>query len=158
METILQRLLDAIGDPVVVIVVLVSLATVWMVWRLFGKQHEFIRERIDLLRQENDDLRRQMDEFRKENQEFKNENTRLKELSSHLSKLLDELRAQPLLKEEIASDLSKLSQAADRLLREELPDARKELASSIFEIVRHLDDLRDLNFKSSHELISGLGR
>src|SRR5712664_4878476 len=95
MTELFLKLLDKIKDPVLVAILISFLLVVFILWRLFGKQHEFIQERVEILRRENEDLQRfvrdrveilrqENDDLRKQIQIFRDENERLRTASSNL--------------------------------------------------------------------------
>src|SRR5580765_8602869 len=118
MIELLKRLLDIIANPVLVAVIVSFVMTVLILWRLFEKQHDFIKERVELLRQENEDLRRQI-------QIFKEENERLRNASSMIVTAVDELRAQPLLSQKQLEELHTISEAARKAVEQSLPATRE---------------------------------
>ncbi len=52
MDKLLGKLFEVISDPVLIVVIIGFALTIAILWRIFGKQHDFIKERIELLRQE----------------------------------------------------------------------------------------------------------
>ena len=66
MNRVIEWLLTVIRDPILIAVVLFCALIIWLLWKLFGKQHEFLKERIDELRKESESLRKQRDECREE--------------------------------------------------------------------------------------------
>ena len=130
MIELLGRILDAIGNPVLVAVIASFALTVLILWRLFDKQrelfktqNEFIRERMDLYKQENEELRRQLLTFRSENE-------RLRNASSMIVGAVDELRAQPLLSQKQLDELQKISEAAKKAVEQSLPATKEVIANS----------------------------
>ncbi|MBI4469735.1 MAG: hypothetical protein HY650_10485 [Acidobacteria bacterium] len=131
MDTLLEKLLEVIGDPVIIAVVLAFGITIGVLWRLFTKQHEFIRERVELLRQENQDLRKQVEQLRTENE-------RLKNLSSQIQAVVVTLREQSSISE---NALERIVSVERRLL----PELRSSLA-----------DVAERSERSDHQLVSVL--
>jgi hypothetical protein len=118
MPELISRLLNIISDPVVVIVIVSFGITITVLWKLFEKQHEFIRERVELLRQENEDLRHQILIFRDENE-------RLKKVTMMLTSTIDDLRAQPLLTQNQLDEIRKVSETAIRAAEQSIPITNK---------------------------------
>lgn len=114
MPELISRLLNIISDPVIVIVIISFGITITVLWKLFEKQHEFIRERVELLRQENEDLRRQILIFRDENE-------RLKKVGTMLTSAIDDLRAQPLLTQKQLDEVNRVSETAIRAAEQSIP-------------------------------------
>jgi hypothetical protein len=130
MTELLGRILDAIGNPVLVAVIASFALTVLILWRLFDKQrelfktqNEFIRERMDLYKQENEELRRQILTFRSENE-------RLRNTSSMIVDAVDELRAQPLLSQKQLDELQTISEAAKKAVEQSLPATKEVIVNS----------------------------
>lgn len=109
MNKLLEKLLEVISDPVLIVVITGFALTIAILWRIFGKQHEFIKERIELLRQENGDLRNQL-------KEFKEENDRLRHTAAEMSAILADLQKQPLLSEKTTASLSQVAEKANYLI------------------------------------------
>lgn len=98
MDTLLEKLFSVVSDPVVIAVIIAFGITIGVLWRLFTKQHDFIRERLELLRQENQDLRTHIDELRTENE-------RLKSLSGQIQAIVVTLREQSSMSEEVLGQI-----------------------------------------------------
>jgi len=80
MDTVLEQLLAIAGDRVIIAIILALGVTVGVLLRLFIKQRQFIRERLEVLRQENQDLRK----------ELRTENEAVKSLAGQIPKLIGE--------------------------------------------------------------------
>ena len=102
MDKLLLKLLDFVSDPTVVLIVVLFTITIAVIWKLFSKQHEFIRERLDLLQKENEELRQQI-------QIFKEENAKFREASARALEITKELSEQPLLSEDHLNELRAIS-------------------------------------------------
>jgi type II secretory pathway pseudopilin PulG len=157
MTELLKRILDAIGNPVLVAVIASFALTVLILWRLFEKQrelfktqHEFIRERMDLYRLENEELRRQILTFR-------NENERLRSTSSMIVNAVDELRAQPLLGQKQLEELQTISEAAKKAVEESLP-ATKEVIENSSRMIEAVQQIARTNEQALNIQIEGFGQ
>ena len=148
MEALINKMLESISDPVLIVVIIGFSITIVMLWRIFEKQHDFFKERVDLLRQENEDLRIQL-------KEFKEENERLINTSRKMSSILHELQKQPLLSKETTESLSLVAQKADELfifnqeINATIQKASKELQSN-------LKSIEHISFDSSSKIQIGI--
>ena len=148
MEALIKKMLESISDPVLIVVIIGFSITIVMLWRIFEKQHDFFKERVDLLRQENEDLRIQL-------KEFKEENERLINTSRKMSSILHELQKQPLLSKETTESLSLVAQKADELfifnqeINATIQKASKELQSN-------LKSIEHISFDSSSKIQIGI--
>jgi len=133
MADLIGKLLSIISDPVVITVIVSFGITITVLWKLFEKQHEFIRERVELLRQENEDLRRQIQIFREENE-------RLRKASAMLVNAIEDLRAQPLLTQKQLDELRTISETAKQAADQSLPATRAliDRSSLLVDEIRHI--------------------
>jgi hypothetical protein len=169
MDVLLKKLLEIVSDPIIIAIILAFGITIGILWRLFAKQHEFIRERVDLLRQENQDLRRHIEELRTENE-------RLKSLSGQIQAVVVTLREQSSMSEnalerivaverkllpELSSSLatvSESSQASAHHITSALMELKQVLTrqfvgrQEIVELAKLMESLADTSRDSSRHL------
>lgn len=136
MADLIGKLLNIISDPVVVTVVVSFGITITVLWKLFEKQHDFIRERVELLRQENEDLRRQV-------QIFREENDRLRKVSTMLVNAVEDLRAQPMLTQKQLDELRAISETAKQAAAQNIPATRAliDKSSLVVDEIRHIVEI-----------------
>ena len=148
MDKLLEKLLGVINDPVLITVIVGFALTITILWRIFGKQHEFIKERIELLRQENNDLRNQL-------KEFKEENDRLRQTTTEMSGILADLQKQPLLSKETTKSLSLVAEKANYLV-----EFNQDITESIQKASILLQDgfktMEHTNLESAHRIQIGI--
>ncbi|HJP95835.1 MAG TPA: hypothetical protein VJ843_00530 [Candidatus Saccharimonadales bacterium] len=140
MAELLKKLLETASNPVIVIIILLFALTITVLWRLFEKQHDFIRERVELLFQkqhdfirerleilktENEHLQRQVKSFREDNEKlhlqmqvFREENNQLRKASSAIVRAVEDLQKQPLLYQQHIDEINTLTrEVAESLQR-----------------------------------------
>jgi len=148
MDILLEKLIEFINDPVLITVIVGFVLTIIILWRIFGKQHEFIKERIELLRQENNDLRIQL-------KEFKEENGRLRQTTKDMTHILVDLQKQPLLSSETTKSLSLVAEKANyfvgfnREITESIQNASKLLQNGF-------SSMEKTNLESAHRIQDGI--
>jgi len=169
MDTFIEKLLTVVGDPVIIAIILAFGITIGVLWRLFTKQHEFIRERLDLLRQENQDLRQHIEALRTENE-------RLKSLSGQIQAVVVTLREQSSVSEnalqrivaverdilpELSASLTKASESSGRSadqVSSALSELREVLVGrsagrqAVAELAKLVESLADTSHDSSRRL------
>jgi hypothetical protein len=159
MIELLGKLLDRI-DPVLAAVIISFVLTIFVLWRFFGKQHEFFREQADtwkqdasLWKQDNEELRKQIQFFRGEIQLFKEENDRLRKASSMLVVAVEQIQAQPLLGEQQIEELRMIAETAKRAVLENLPVTNEVVKSSIriFEAVQEINRMNEISLSIQKE-------
>jgi chromosome segregation ATPase len=88
MVELFSKFVSLFRDPVLIAVVVSFGLTLFVVWKLFDKQYEFVKARLDMLLKENEDLRKQIELFRQEND-------RLRQSTKMISIVVEDLRTQP---------------------------------------------------------------
>lgn len=154
MTELLSRILDALGNPVLIAVAANFVLTILLLWKFYEKQRElfltqteFIRDRIELYKQENEELRRQIQTFREENE-------RLRKTSSLIVNAVDDLRAQPLLSQKQLDELQTISNAARIAVEQSLP-ATKEMLENSVHIIDAVHRIAQANEKTLQIQIAG---
>ena len=109
MDTLIEKLVSVISDPLLITIILGFALTIGALWKVFGKQNDFIKERVDLLKEENRGLRARVSEF-------KEENDRLRQIVSEMSKILSGLQEQPLLSRRTTDSLTIVAEKTDRIV------------------------------------------
>ena len=114
MIELFSKILSLISDPTVVVILLCFALTLVLIWKLFGKQYEFVKDRLEMLSKENENLRTQIETFRQENE-------RLGKSTAMISGFVRDLQSQPekmqQLESLLRSMLSLLSQDAARMVQ-----------------------------------------
>jgi len=151
MTGLIERLLNAISNPVIVTIIISFILTLIVLWKLFEKQHDFIKERVELLRQENEDLRKQIQIFREENE-------RLRNASSIIVRAVDQLQSQPILGQKQLEELHGISESIKKAVEQNLPASRAliESAQSITDELRKIAELNELSIGNQSDMIHGL--
>jgi ABC-type transporter Mla subunit MlaD len=127
--------------------------TLVVLWKLFEKQHDFIKERVELLRQENEDLRKQIQIFREENE-------RLRNTSSMIVRAVDQLQSQPILGQKQLEELYGVSEAIKKAVEQNLPASRAliESTQSVTHELRKIAELNELSIVNQSQMIDNLQR
>jgi hypothetical protein len=148
MDKLFEKIFSIIGDPTIIAIISAFAITIIILWRIFDKQHQFIKERLDLMRQENADLRKQLSSFKEENEKLKNVTNSLKIFSNTLQK-------QPLLSEETTISLKILSDKTKNIM-ECNDDLKQSIYSAINSMQSGIESMNYSSEKSSKYILEGI--
>jgi regulator of replication initiation timing len=123
MDKFIEKIFEIVGDPTIIVIISAFIITIIILWRFFNKQHQFIKERLDLMRQENEDLRKQLSSFKEENE-------KLRIVTNSLNTFSNTLQKQPLLSEETTISLKILSEKTKSVI-----EFNEDLKHSIFSVI-----------------------
>lgn len=115
MLELLEQLVSFVKNPAVAASLLSGLAVIATVRWFYEKQHQFIRERLDLLDKENAEIRRRNDELRDAAEAAKEENKRLRQVAADLGQVVEQLRQEPLLTRQHLEALREATKAVQDL-------------------------------------------